>query len=151
MKARFLTSIFTFILLLFCTIATAENVQPNWQLAYKDDVTSFYFDTDTVKTVGSPDILNADLKIELSKIAIQKLTDKYKDKYNTTNWNKIKYEITSTVYNQTSKTIVSKNHRFFDSSNNLVIAIDNEEKVGVIADSTESKIYTTIFQWLYEN
>lgn len=151
MKARFLTPIFTLMILLFCTIVTAENIQPNWQLAYKNNVTSFYFDTNTVKTVGSPDILNADLKTELSKIAIQELADRYKDKYDTTNWNKIRYEITSTVYNQTNKTVVSRNHRFFDSSNNLVVAIDNEEKVIVSTDSTESKIYTAIFEWLYEN
>lgn len=151
MKARFLTPIFTLILLLFCTIATAESIQSNWQLAYKNNVTSFYFDTNTVKTVGSPDILNADLKMELSKITIQELADKYKDKYDTANWNKIRYEITSTVYNQTSKTVVSRNHRFFDSSNNLVVAIDSEEKAIVSTDSTESKIYTAIFEWLYEN
>ncbi|MBP2632997.1 MAG: hypothetical protein H6Q70_3625 [Firmicutes bacterium] len=151
MKVRFLTPIFTLMILLFCTIVTAESIQQNWQLAYKNDVTSFYFDTNTVKTVDSPDILNADLKIELSKIATQELANKYKDKYDTKNWNKIKYEITSTVYNQTSKTAVSKNHRFFDSSNNLIVAIDTEEKVVVPANSTESKIYTAIFEWLYEN
>lgn len=151
MKTRFLIPLFTFMILLFCTIVTAEDVQSNWQLAYKNNEASFYFDTNTVRTVGSPDILNADLKTEFSKDTVQKLTDKYKDKYDTTNWNKIRYEITSTVYNQTNKTVVSRNHRFFDSSNNLVVAIDNEEKVIVSTDSTESKIYTVIFEWLYEN
>ncbi|MBP2633536.1 MAG: hypothetical protein H6Q70_4164 [Firmicutes bacterium] len=151
MKLKFLTPIFMFLLMLSCTIVAAESVQPNWQLAYKNDATSFYFDTNTVKTIGSSDIINADLKTEVSKSRLQELTDKYKDSYDTTNWNKIKYSISSTVYNQATRTVTLKNYRFFDSNDNLIITIPAEEKRVVSADSVESKIYAAIFEWLYEN
>jgi hypothetical protein len=137
--------------MLFCTIVAAENTPSNWQLAYKNDVTSFYFDTNTVKTIGSSDIINADLKMEVSKTRVQELTDKYKDSYDTASWSKIKYSISSTVYNQATKTVISKNHRFFDSNNNLVTTIPDEEKRVVSADSVENKIYAAAFEWLYEN
>lgn len=151
MKLKFLTPAFVLVLMLFCTIVAAESVQPNWQLAYKNDVSSFYFDTNTVKTIGSSDIINADLKSEVSKVKLQELTDKYKDSYDTVNWNKIKYNISSTVYNQATKTVISKNNRFLDSNNNLIVTISDEEKRVVSTDSLESKIYATIFEWLYEN
>ena len=151
MKLKFLTPVFMLVFILFCTIASAETAQSNWQLAYKNDITSFYFDTNTVKTTGSSDIINADLKVEVSKTRLQDLMDKYKDIHDTTNWSKIKYNISSTVYNQATKTVISKNNRFFDSSNNLVTTIPDEEKRVVSADSVESKIYAAIFEWLYEN
>ena len=151
MKLKILTPVFALVFMLFCTIASAETAQPNWQLAYKNDVTSFYFDTNTVKTIGSSDIINTDLKSEVSKTKLQELTNKYKDSYDTTNWNKIKYSISSTVYNQVTKTIISKNNRFFDSNNNLIVTIPDEEKRVVSGDSLESKIYAAVFEWLYEN
>jgi hypothetical protein len=151
MKLKFPTPIFVLAFMLFCTIVAAQNAQPNWQLAYKNDVTSFYFDTNTVKTIGSSDIINADLKVEVSKTRLQELIGKYKDSYNTTSWNKITYSISTTVYNQATKTVISKNYRFFDSNNNLVATIPDEEKRVVSADSVESKIYAAIFEWLYEN
>ena len=151
MKLKILTPVFALVFMLFCTIASAETAQSNWQLAYKNDVTSFYFDTSTVKTIGSSDIINTDLKSEVSKTKLQELTNKYKDSYDTTNWNKIKYSISSTVYNQVTKTILSKNNRFFDSNNNLIVTIPDEEKRVVSGDSVESKIYAAVFEWLYEN
>ncbi len=151
MKLKFLTPIFVLAFMLCCTIVAAQNAQPNWQLAYKNDVTSFYFDTNTVKTIGSSDIINADLKVEVSKTRLQELIGKYKDSYDTTSWNKITYSISATVYNQATKTVISKNYRFFDSNNNLVVTIPDEEKGVVSADSVESKIYAAIFEWLYEN
>jgi len=151
MKLKILTPVFALVFMLFCTIASAETAQSNWQLAYKNDVTSFYFDTSTVKTIGSSDIINTDLKSEVSKTKLLELTDKYKDSYDTTNWNKIKYSISSTVYNQVTKTIISKNNRFFDSNNNLIVTIPDEEKRVVSGDSIEIKIYAAVFEWLYEN
>lgn len=151
MKLKFLTPVFALVFMLFCTIASAETAQSNWQLAYKNDVTSFYFDTNTVKTIGSSDIINADIKVEVSKTRVQELMDKYKDSYDTASWSKIKYSISSTVYNQATKTVISKNYRFFDSNNNLVITIPDEKKRVVSADSVENKIYAVIFEWLYEN
>ena len=82
---------------------------------------------------------------------IQELTNKYKASYDTNNWDKIKYSITSTIYNQKDKSLVSKNYRFFDNNNNLIATINDESKTVVSTDSIESKTYTAIFEWLYEN
>ena len=141
----------TCLFMLFFTVASAADTQSNWQTAYKDNNSTVYFDTNTVKTIGSPDILGVDLKTNLSQILIQELTNKYKASYDTTNWDKIKYSITSTIYNQKDKSLVSKNYRFFDNNNNLIATINDESKTVVSTDSIESKTYTAIFEWLYEN
>ena len=141
----------TCLFMLFFTVASATDTQSNWQPAYKDNNCTVYFDTNTVKTIGSPDILGVDLKTDVSQTMIQEITNKYKTNYDTANWNKIKYSITYTVYNQKDKTLVSKNHRFFDSNNNLIASINDESKTVVSTDSSESKTYAAIFEWLYEN
>lgn len=141
----------TCLFMLFFTTASAADTQSNWQIAYKDNNSTVYFDTNTVKTIGSPNIIGADLKADLSQSMIQDLITKYKASYDTTNWNKIKYSITSTVYNKGDKTLLSKNYRFFDSDNNLIAAINDEGKSVVSADSIQSKTYAAIFEWLYEN
>lgn len=141
----------TCLFMLFFTVASAADTQSNWQTAYKDNNSTVYFDTNTVKTIGSPDILGVDLKTNLSQIMIQELTNKYKASYDTNNWDKIKYSITSTIYNQKDKSLVSKNYRFFDNNNNLIATINDESKTVVNTDSIESKTYTAIFEWLYEN
>jgi len=141
----------TCLFMLFFTVASAADTQSNWQTAYKDNNSTVYFDTNTVKTIGSPDILGVDLKTNLSQIMIQELTNKYKASYDTNNWDKIKYSITSTIYNQKDKSLVSKNYRFFDNNNNLIATINDESKTVVSTDSIESKTYTAIFEWLYEN
>jgi len=141
----------TCLFMLFFTVASAADTQSNWQTAYKDNNSTVYFDTNTVKTIGSPDILGVDLKTNLSQIMIQELTNKYKSSYDTNNWDKIKYSITSTIYNQKDKSLVSKNYRFFDNNNNLIATINDESKTVVSTDSIESKTYTAIFEWLYEN
>ena len=141
----------TCLFMLFFTVASAADTQSNWQTAYKDNNSTVYFDTNTVKTIGSPDILGVDLKTNLSQIMIQELTNKYKASYDTNNWDKIKYSITTTIYNQKDKSLVSKNHRFFDNNNNLIATINDESKTVVSTDSIESKTYTAIFEWLYEN
>ena len=141
----------TCLFMLFFTVASAADTQSNWQTAYKDNNSTVYFDTNTVKTIGSPDILGVDLKTNLSQIMIQELTNKYKANYDTNNWDKIKYSITTTIYNQKDKSLVSKNHRFFDNNNNLIATINDESKTVVSTDSIESKTYTAIFEWLYEN
>ena len=141
----------TCLFMLFFTVASAADTQSNWQTAYKDNTATVYFDTNTVKTIGSPDILGVDLKTNLSQIMIQELTNKYKASYDTNNWDKIKYSITSTIYNQKDKSLVSKNYRFFDNNNNLIATINDESKTVVSTDSIESKTYTAIFEWLYEN
>ncbi len=141
----------TCLFMLFFTVASATDTQSNWQTAYKDNNCTVYFDTNTVKTIGSPDILGVDLKTDVSQTMIQEITNKYKTNYDTANWNKIKYSITYTVYNQKDKTLVSKNHRFFDSNNNLIASINDESKTVVSTDSSESKTYAAIFEWLYEN
>ena len=141
----------TCLFMLFFTVASAADTQSNWQTAYKDNNSTVYFDTNTVKTIGSPDILGVDLKTNLSQIMIQELTNKYKASYDTNNWDKIKYSITSTIYNQKDKSLVSKNYRFFDNNNNLIATINDESKTVVSTDSIESKTYAVIFEWLYEN
>ena len=141
----------TCLFMLFFTVASAADTQSNWQTAYKDNNSTVYFDTNTVKTIGSPDILGVDLKTNLSQIMIQELTNKYKANYDTNNWDKIKYSITTTIYNQKDKSLVSKNYRFFDNNNNLIATINDESKTVVSTDSIESKTYTAIFEWLYEN
>ena len=141
----------TCLFMLFFTVASAADTQSNWQTAYKDNNSTVYFDTNTVKTIGSPDILSVDLKTDLSQIMIQALTNKYKANYDTNNWDKIKYSITTTIYNQKDKSLVSKNYRFFDNNNNLIATINDESKTVVSTDSIESKTYTAIFEWLYEN
>jgi len=141
----------TCLFILFFTTASAADTQSNWQVAYKDNNDTFYFDTNTVKTIGSPDIIGTDLKEDLSQTMIQEIITKYKASYDTGNWNKIKYSITSTVYNQKDKTLVAKNHRFFDSNNNLIVTINDESQTVVSTDSIESKTYAAIFEWLYEN
>jgi hypothetical protein len=137
--------------MLFFTTVSAADTQLNWQTAYKDNTFTVYFDTNTVKTIGSPDILGVDLKTDLSQTMIQEIITKYKASYDTANWNKIKYSITYTVYNQKDKTLLSKNYRFFDGDNNLVATINDENKSVVKANSMQSKTYAAIFEWLYEN
>jgi len=141
----------TCLFMLFFTTASAADTQSNWQTAYKDNTATVYFDTNTVKTIGSPDILGVDLKTDVSQAMIQEIITKYKASYDTANWNKIKYSITYTVYNQKDKTLLSKNYRFFDGDNNLVATINDENKSVVNANSIQSKTYAAIFEWLYEN
>ena len=141
----------TCLFMLFFTVASATDTQSNWQPAYKDNNCTVYFDTNTVKTIGSPDILGVDLKTDVSQAMIQEIITKYKASYDTANWNKIKYSITYTVYNQKDKTLLSKNYRFFDGDNNLVATINDENKSVVNANSIQSKTYAAIFEWLYEN
>jgi hypothetical protein len=137
--------------MLFFTTVSAADTQSNWQTAYKDNIATVYFDTNTVKTIGSPDILGVDLKTDVSQTMIQEIITQYKASYDTANWNKIKYSVIYTVYNQKDKTLVSKNHRFFDSNNNLIASINDESKSIVSPDSMQSKTYAAIFEWLYEN
>ena len=141
----------TCLLMLFFTTASAADTQSNWQTAYKDNTATVYFDTNTVKTIGSPDILGVDLKTDVSQAMIQEIITKYKASYDTANWNKIKYSVIYTVYNQKDKTLLSKNYRFFDGDNNLVATINDENKSVVNANSIQSKTYAAIFEWLYEN
>jgi len=141
----------TCLLMLFFTTASAADTQSNWQTAYKDNTATVYFDTNTVKTIGSPDILGVDLKTDVSQTMIQEIITKYKASYDTANWNKIKYSVIYTVYNQKDKTLLSKNYRFFDGDNNLVATINDENKSVVNANSMQSKTYAAIFEWLYEN
>ena len=141
----------TCLFMLFFTTASAADTQSNWQTAYKDNTATVYFDTNTVKTIGSPDILGVDLKTDVSQAMIQEIITKYKASYDTANWNKIKYSVIYTVYNQKDKTLLSKNYRFFDGDNNLVATINDENKSVVNANSMQSKTYAAIFEWLYEN
>lgn len=141
----------TCLFMLFFTTASAADTQSNWQTAYKDNTATVYFDTNTVKTIGSPDILGVDLKTDVSQTMIQEIITKYKASYDTANWNKIKYSVIYTVYNQKDKTLLSKNYRFFDGDNNLVATINDENKSVVNANSMQSKTYAAIFEWLYEN
>ena len=141
----------TCLFMLFFTTASAADTQSNWQTAYKDNTATVYFDTNTVKTIGSPDILGVDLKTDVSQAMIQEIITKYKASYDTANWNKIKYSVIYTVYNQKDKTLLSKNYRFFDGDNNLVATINDENKSVVNANSIQSKTYAAIFEWLYEN
>ena len=151
MNIKFLSIICAFMLLMFCSVASAENSAQNWQLAYKDNIAAFYFDTNTVKTVGSSDVISSDLRMDISPAMLQELTTKYKDRYDTSTWNKIKYSVSSTVYNQVNKTLITRNHRFYDSNNNLITTIDDENKSVVSSDSVQSKVYAAVSQWLYEN
>lgn len=141
----------TCLFMLFFTTASAADTQSNWQTAYKDNDATVYFDTNTVKTIGSPDILGVDLKTDLSQTMLQEIITKYKASYDTANWNKIKYNVIYTVYNQKDKTMLSKNYRFFDGDNNLIATINDENKSVVNANSIQSKTYAAIFEWLYEN
>ncbi|WP_019552731.1 hypothetical protein [Propionispira raffinosivorans] len=141
----------TCLFMLFFTTASAADTQSNWQTAYKDNDATVYFDTNTVKTIGSPDILGVDLKTDLSQTMLQEIIAKYKASYDTANWNKIKYSVIYTVYNQKDKTLLSKNYRFFDGDNNLIATINDENKSVVNANSIQSKTYAAIFEWLYEN
>ncbi|SEJ00677.1 hypothetical protein SAMN05660742_102249 [Propionispira arboris] len=141
----------TCLFMLFFTTASAADTQSNWQTAYKDNDATVYFDTNTVKTIGSPDILSVDLKTDLSQTMLQEIMTKYKASYDTANWNKIKYSVIYTVYNQKDKTLLSKNYRFFDGDNNLIATINDENKSVVSANSIQSKTYAAIFEWLYEN
>jgi hypothetical protein len=151
MNIKFLSTICAVILMMFCTVASAENSAHNWQLAYSDNITAFYFDISTVKTVGSPDVISVDLKMNISKAMLQNLPAEYKDKYDTSTWHKIKYCVSSTVYNRVDRNLITTNLRFYDLNNNLIAAIDNETKRVVSVDSVQTKIYAAIFQWLYEN
>lgn len=141
----------TCLFMLFFTTASAADTQSNWQTAYKDNDATVYFDTNTVKTIGSPDILGVDLKTDLSQTMLQEIITQYKASYDTANWNKIKYSVIYTVYNQKDKTLLSKNYRFFDGDNNLIATINDENKSVVNANSIQSKTYAAIFEWLYEN
>jgi hypothetical protein len=137
--------------MMFCTVASAETSTQTWQLAYKDNITAFYFDTNTARTVGSSDVISADLKMDISKAMLEELTSKYKGKYDTSTWSKIKYSVASTVYNEVDKTFITENHRFYDSNNNLITTINDGTKSVVSSDSVQNKVYAAIFQWLYEN
>ena len=152
MKAKLLCTITLFSFLIFSSIAAAAApTESNWQIAYKDNANAFFFDTSTVKNLGSSYIVRADLKTEISASALQSLIEKYKDQYDVSTWNQIKYIISTTDYNAKDGTLLTKNHRFYDEKNMLVVTIAEESKTTVPADSVQSKVYDAIFQWLYEN
>jgi len=151
MNKLLLCASFFFALFIFTATTAAAAPSANWQLAYKDNDISFYFDTNTTKTVGSSDVLSVELKTVIPSDIRQTLIARYKSNYDTSKWQKIQYCIASTIYNQKDKSLLIKNQRFYDASNNLVATISTEDKLTVTPDSVQNKVYSAIFQWLYEN
>jgi hypothetical protein len=150
MKPKFIITLF--VALMLCSSATFAAPSPsNWKLAYKDSIAAFYFDTNSVRTVDSDDVITAELKTEMSPDMVKLLIEKSKDQYDTSNWTEIKYMISSTKYNQKDRTLITKNHRCYDSKDNLLGTITDEDKSTVPAGSVQSKIYDVIFDWLYAN
>ncbi|MFA6848897.1 MAG: hypothetical protein WCS30_00955 [Selenomonadaceae bacterium] len=137
--------------MIYSSAAFAAPSPSNWELAYKDSNTAFYFDTNSVRTVGSDDVITAELKTEMSPDMVKLLIEKCKDQYDTSNWTEIKYMVSSTKYNQKDRTLLTKNHRCYDVNHNLLGTITDEDKSTVPAGSVQSKIYDTIFDWLYAN
>ncbi|MGL5271603.1 MAG: hypothetical protein ACRC7I_13955 [Selenomonadaceae bacterium] len=138
-------------LLLLMAVAFAETPPGNWQVAYKDNISAFYFDTDSVRTVGSSDILIAELKTEMSPDMVQVLIEKCGEQYDTSSWGNIKYMVSSTKCNLKEKTLSSKNHRLYDAKGNLIGILPDEDVSSVPDGSVKSKVYMAISQWLYEN
>lgn len=151
MNKLLLCASFFFALFIFTATTAVAAPSANWQLAYKDNDVSFYFDTNTTKTIGSSDILSVELKTVIPSDIRQTLIARYKSNYDTSKWQQIQYCIASTVYNQKDKSLLIKNQRFYDASNNLVATISTEDKLTVAPDSVQSKVYSAIFEWLYEN
>jgi len=180
--------------ILFSSVATAMKLPPNWQFAYKDNGTVFYFDTNTLHTIETthidddpPDdddvatsndtatatsstttiaaaststidttsdednVIGVKMKTVLSATLLEELIDTYKDQYDTTTWYKINYFISYNIYNRTDKTLLTKNIRFFDANNNLILTINKETKSTVSTNSVQSKVYDNIFSWMDEN
>jgi len=91
------------------------------------------------------------MKTVLSSTLLQELIDTYKDQYDTTSWFRINYCTSYNIYNRTDKTLLTKNVRFFDANNNLMLTINKETKSTVSTGSVQSKIYDNIFNWMDEN
>lgn len=150
MKSRLMITVFV-ALMIYSSAAFAAPSPSNWKLAYKDSSAAFYFDTNSVRTVDSDDVITAELKTEMSPDMVKLLIEKCKDQYDTSNWTEIKYMVSSTKYNQKDRTLLTKNHRCYDAKDNLLGTITDEDKSSVSVGSVQSKIYDTIFDWLYAN
>lgn len=107
----------------------------------------------TVDTATDEDdnIIGVKMKTVLSSTLLQELIDTYKDQYDTTSWFRINYCTSYNIYNRTDKTLLTKNVRFFDANNNLMLTINKETKSTVSSNSVQSKIYDNIFNWMDEN
>ena len=107
----------------------------------------------TVDTTTDEDdnIIGVKMKTVLSSTLLQELIDTYKDQYDTTSWFRINYCTSYNIYNRTDKTLLTKNVRFFDANNNLMLTINKETKSTVSTGSVQSKIYDNIFNWMDEN
>ncbi|SEI94405.1 hypothetical protein SAMN05660742_10219 [Propionispira arboris] len=107
----------------------------------------------TVDTATDEDdnIIGVKMKTVLSSTLLQELIDAYKNQYDTTSWFRINYCTSYNIYNRTDKTLLTKNVRFFDANNNLMLTINKETKSTVSSNSVQSKIYDNIFNWMDEN
>lgn len=108
--------------------------------------------TNTIDTTSDEDnVIGVKMKTVLSSTLLDELIDTYKDQYDTTTWYKINYFMSYNIYNRTDKTLLTKNIRFFDANNNLILTINKETKSTVSTNSVQSKVYDNIFRWMAEN
>lgn len=124
---------------------------PNWQKIPYETANPCYLDGNTVKNVGSADIIYADVKKMLSAAEIQELAASDPKTFAPEVTNKISYLTCSVTYNQKTKTETIRNQKYFSTDNTLLASQPDIEKAPVKENSTTAKLYAAIFQWLYEN
>lgn len=139
-----------FLLAAVTPAAFAEAI-PSWQKIPYESASPCYLDGNTVKNVGSADIIYADLKKMLSPAEAQKLTADDPQIFTSEITGKIAYLTCSVTYNQKTKTETIRNQKYFSADNTLLTSRADIEKAPVQENSPTAKLYAAIFQWLYEN
>ncbi len=136
---------------LFVLSALAAAAAVNWQNALSTASGNYLFNPNSVHTVGTDDVIQAQLKLELSADGIQKLMEHYADTQDTTSWTAASYVTSISRFNLKDRITTVKDIYIYNADDQLLAEIPEEQTLDMTAGSTQEKLASFLVQWLYEN
>jgi hypothetical protein len=149
MKIR--TILATVLVTIFLSGSLALAAAVNWQAACTDENGSYFFDTNSVRTIGSSDVIRAQLKTDISEAGQQALIAHYADRQDTSSWHTAACVTATAIFNRQNHTATISSIRIYDKSNTLLAALTDEETLDMTTGSLPEKLSAQLAQWLYEN
>ncbi len=147
---KYAWSVILLLLLLNTGIAVAATAA-NWQHACNSNNGNYSFDTNSVHTIGSDDVISAKLRLELSPTGQQALVAHYAAKQDVSAWSSAATVISTTAFNLKDRITTVKDTCIYDENQQLLAEIPEEEDLDMTAGSTQEKLASILAQWLYEN
>ena len=136
---------------LFVLSALAAAAAVNWQNALSTASGNYLFNPNSVHTVGTDDVIQAQLRLELSDAGIQKLMERYAATQDTASWTAASYVTSVSCFNLKDRITTVKNICIYDADDQLLAEIPEEQTLDMTAGSTQEKLASFLVQWLYEN